>query len=289
MSFSTTSKAHKAIAITVLVILSLGMIVGLHFLSINIMTSKYNLIKIDTAASHDRYNLPLESKFIDLSEFNMHYMEGGQDDGYPIIFVHGNGSNYTKLEDMALRLADTYKIYMIESRCHGHSGSTDKISYDLMASDIKEFITLKGLDKPVIVGHSDGGINALVTAINYPNLLGGIVSFGANSHPNEFKFYFTWLVKINNVFKPSILNDMMLEQPNITKEQLNSISVPAYIVAGEFDIMNLSDTLFIAQNIPNSSYAIIKGADHSSYVHNGKKSSVLVRDFMEKYNINRSV
>ncbi len=285
MSGCTKNRKLKIAAIVLLsIILFAGVCAGGHCISTRVMTKGHNLIKIDKSLSHERYGT-LESKFVDLSEFKMHYMEGGQENGYPIIFVHGNGSNYSRLEDMALRLADTYKVYLIESRCHGESGKTDAISYDLMASDIKEFIEFKDLVKPVIVGHSDGGINALVTAINYPDLLGGIVSFGANSHPREFKFYFTWAVKINDLFKPSILNDMMLEQPNITKEQLNSIKIPAYIVAGEYDIMKLKDTLFIAENIENSSLAIIKGSDHSKYVHDGKQSSVLVREFMEKYQI----
>ncbi len=274
-----------ATVLAVAILLVGGM--GIYYISVRVMTSKYNLVKIDTSKSHERYLNELESNFIDLTEFTMHYMEGGKTDGYPMVLVHGNGSSYKALEDLAMRLADTYKVYVIESRCHGESGKTDAISYDLMASDIKEFIELKGLAKLIVIGHSDGGINALVTAINYPDLLGGIVSFGANSHPSQFKFYFTWGVKIKNFFKPSILNDMMLEQPNITKEQLNSIKIPSYIIAGEFDIMFLEDTLFIAENIENSTYAIIKGSDHGDYVHDGKRSSVLVREFMEKYEITK--
>ncbi len=279
----------KSLKISLIVVLIVAILVvttmGVYCLVVRNMTKKHNLIKIDTSLSHERYDVALASNYIDLSAFKMHYVEGGQENGYPLILVHGNGSSIKALEDLGMRLADTYKIYIIESRCHGLSGSTDAISYDLMASDIKEFIELKDIEKPVIVGHSDGGINALVTAINYPDLLGGLVSFGANSHPSQFKFYFTWGVTINNIFNKSILNDMMLNEPNITKEQLNSIKVPSYIVAGEYDIMHLKDTLFLQENIENSSLAIIKSANHSNYVHDGTQSSVLVRDFMEKYGI----
>ena len=61
---------------------------------------------------------------------------------------------------------------------------------------------------------------------------------------------------------------------------LSKITCPAYIVAGEFDIMWLSDSVLIHENIPDSKIAIIKSADHSSYIsQDGKQAYVLAKDF----------
>lgn len=136
------------------------------------------------------------------------------------------------------------------------------------------------LDKPYLMGHSDGGINAITVAYTYPDLLGGFVSCGANSVPETFKPYFPFGVRVMNMIKPDKLNDMMLTLPQIDVEKLSKITCPAFIVAGEYDIMWLSDTAFIHENIKNSKVAIIKSANHSSYIsQDGKQAYILAHGF----------
>lgn len=218
---------------------------------------------------------------VELSEMTMHYAVYG-DEGYPLILVHGNGGNKNSLKEAAEYLANDYKVYVIESRCHGESSDPGEISYDLMAKDIKEFIDAMGLEKPYLMGHSDGGINALTVAYTYPDLLGGFISCGANTTPDTFKPYFPLGVRVSNMVKPDKLNDMMLTLPEMNADLLSKITCPAYIVAGEYDIMWLSDTAFIHECIPHSKIAIIKGANHSSYIsQNGKQAYTLAKDFFE--------
>lgn len=241
-------------------------------------SKKYNLITLDEPDIAPVATDPVEAD-IELSDMTMHYALYG-DEGYPLILVHGNGGNKDSLKEAASYLADEYKVYVIESRCHGQSSDPGVISYDLMAKDIKEFITALGLEKPYLMGHSDGGINALTVAYTYPDLLGGFISCGANTTPGTFKPYFPLGVKILDTFKPSILNDMMLTLPQMNADLLSRITCPAYIVAGEYDIMWLSDTVFIHESIPHSKIAIIKGADHSSYIsQNGKQAYSLAKEF----------
>ncbi len=270
--------AKTLITIAVLTAL-IGIATGAYFITVETTSKKFNLIEISTDGVPEKNEDSLFDGFVQLSEVNMHYVAIG--DGYPLILVHGNGGSYENLEDLGRYLATEYKVYMVDSRCHGQSTVTDKISYELMASDLKEFIASLGIEKPVVIGHSDGGINALVAAINYPDLLKGIVCFGANTNPKELKLYFRIWTRISNLFKKNILNDLMLNEPDITKEQLQSIKIPAYILAGEYDMVSLKDTVFMANNIKFSRTAIIKGEGHSSYVYDGKKSYNLVNDFLK--------
>jgi pimeloyl-ACP methyl ester carboxylesterase len=241
-------------------------------------SKKYNLITLDEPDIALLATDPVEAD-IQLSDMTMHYAVYG-DEGYPLILVHGNGGNKDSLKEAAGYLASDYKVYVIESRCHGQSSDPGEISYDLMAKDIKEFIEALGLEKPYLMGHSDGGINALTVAYTYPDLLGGFISCGANTTPKTFKPYFTIGVKVLDTFKHNKLNDMMLTLPQMNAELLSQIKCPAYIVAGEYDIMWLSDTVFIHECIENSKIAIIKGADHSSYIsQNGKQAYSLAKEF----------
>ena len=240
----------------------------------------YNLITLDEPDIAPVATAPTEDD-IELSEMTMHYAVYG-DEGYPLILVHGNGGSKESLKEAAEYLASDYKVYVIESRCHGQSSDPGVISYDLMAKDIKEFIEAKGLEKPYLMGHSDGGINALTVAYTYPDLLGGFISCGANTTPDTFKPYFPLGVRILNMTKPDKLNDMMLTLPQMNAELLSKITCPAYIVAGEYDIMWLSDSVFIHECIPNSKIAIIKGANHSSYIsQNGKQAYTLAKEFFD--------
>lgn len=255
--------------------------IGGHFmqLDVRIEPEKYNLITLDTS------NLPepvteYTEDFIQLSEVKMHYRVYGSGEK-TMILIHGNGGSAGSLSEAAEYLANDYTVYVTESRCHGQSSDPGVISYELMAKDIYEFGTKLGLKKPVIMGHSDGGMVALAVAANYPDFPGAIISCGSNSNPSTFWPYFRIGVWFDNLFHKDKLNDMMLEQPDFTEEYLSRITCRAYIVCGEFDIMKLSDTIFIHQSVKGSDMAVIKGADHSAYMsHDGGKAYVLAKNWL---------
>ncbi len=264
------------------VVLAAAVSAGAYFIAVRQMSKDYNLISLDVSDIPAPVLGPDIESYVQLSEVKMHYQVYGKE-GYPLILVHGNGGSCKSLDEAATYLANNYKVYVIESRCHGQSSDPGVVSYDLMANDIKEFIEALGLEKPYLVGHSDGGINALTVAYTYPDLLGGIISCGANTNPKTFKPYFPLGVMLNDIGKNDKLNELMLTLPQMNEELLSKITCPTYIVAGEFDIMWLSDTVFIHECIENSEIAIIKGADHSSYMsRDGQQAYVLINDYFSK-------
>ena len=272
-------KGKKALKIIGSVALAVVVGAGIWQVAVHQQSKKYNMITLDTSNVPTPVTTPVKEDDIQLSDVKMHYSVYG-DKGHPFILVHGNGGSQDSLKEAATYLANDYIVYVIESRCHGQSSDPGVISYDLMAKDIKEFIEAMELTKPYLMGHSDGGINALTVAYTYPDLLGGFISCGANTTPDTFKPYFTIAVKVNDIFNPNKLNDMMLTLPQMNEELLSKITCPAYIVAGEFDIMWLSDSVFIHESIKDSKIAIIKGADHSSYIsQDGKQAYALAKDF----------
>ena len=272
-------KGKKALKIISSVALAVVVGAGIWQIGVHQQSKKYNMITLDTSNVPSPVTTPVKEDDIQLSEVKMHYAVYGEK-GHPLILVHGNGGSKESLKEAATYLANDFTVYVIESRCHGQSSDPDVISYDLMAKDIKEFIEAMKLEKPYLMGHSDGGINALTVAYTYLDLLGGFISCGANTTPDTLKPYFTIAVKVNDIFNPNKLNDMMLTLPQMNEELLSQITCPAYIVAGEFDIMWLSDSVLIHESIKDSKIAIIKGADHSSYIsQDGKQAYVLAKDF----------
>ena len=128
---------------------------------------KYGGITLDTSSLPEPVKEPEFDGFIDLPQVKMHYRIYGKSGRQPLILVHGNGGSVNSLDEAAQYLANDYTVYLPESRCHGQSSDPGEISYELMASDLNDFIAALGLEKPVIVGHSDGAINAIKTRGNF--------------------------------------------------------------------------------------------------------------------------
>ena len=237
-----------------------------------IRPDKYNAVTLDVSDVPAPVTAPVQDGHIQLSEVRMHYKVYGTDKP-PMLLIHGNGGSAESLREAAAYLANDFTVYVTDSRCHGDSSDPGEITYSLMAKDFKEFIDEMHLTKPVVMGHSDGAINAITLAAEYPDTPGAIIACGANSHPKTFKPYFPLGVAIRNLFHRDKLNDLMLTLPDFTPEYLSRITCPAYIVSGQFDILWVSDTVYIAQHIAKSDMTVLRGETHSSYMsQNGKKS-----------------
>lgn len=242
--------------------------------------ANYNAQTLTVGSLPDPVKAPTADAYIQLSEVNMHYLVYGKDKP-PLLLIHGNGGSVNSLREAAEYLANDFTVYLPESRCHGSSSDPGEISYALMAKDLVEFIEALGLEQPILMGHSDGGINAITLAAEYPDVPRAIIACGANSHPKTFKPYFPLGVAVKNLLRRDKLNDMMLTLPDFTPEYLARITCPAYIVSGQFDILWNFDTAYLAGNIQGSDMTVLRGETHSSYMsQNGEKAYTLVHDWL---------
>ena len=225
---------------------------------------------------------PAEDAFLQLPQVRMHYQRWGDPENPPLILVHGNGGSVRSLDEAASYFANDYAVYLPESRCHGESSDPGTISYKEMAQDLCDFIAALGLEKPILIGHSDGAIDVIELAAMAPDVPGAIIACGANSRPSTFKPYFPLGVALRNLFAHDKLNDLMLEEPDLTPELLAKITCPAYVVSGQNDIMWLSDTRYLGEQIPGADWVILRGENHSSYMsQNGAKTYALARPWLD--------
>lgn len=119
-----------------------------------------------------------------VNNVNLYYEEYGK--GKPIILLHGNQETHEIFDILIDRLKDNYKVYAIDSRCHGKSENPIDISYDLMCDDIIDFIKMLHIDRPILYGFSDGGIIGILVSIKEPDLLSKLIISGANITPDVF-------------------------------------------------------------------------------------------------------
>ena len=92
---------------------------------------------------------------INVNNVNLYYEVYG--DGDPIMLLHGNSETHEIFDKLIEKLKDKYKVYAIDSRCHGKSEDTKIISYELMRDDVICFIKKLNISKPILYGFSDGG------------------------------------------------------------------------------------------------------------------------------------
>jgi len=208
---------------------------------------------------------------IEVNGTTLWYEKFGQ--GKPLIMLHGNNEDSSIFDAVKDKLAERFCVYLIDLRGHGKSAEVTELDYNVMAEDIKEFIekTRLDLEDPILYGFSDGGIIGLLLAIKYPFLLSKLIVSGPNTNPKAIKPLNKFRMKLAYVFKKSPKLKLMLQGPNITKEQLGSIKIQVLILAGEKDIVDIKDLEFISANIPNSRLKILPGETHSSYVVNSTK------------------
>jgi pimeloyl-ACP methyl ester carboxylesterase len=194
----------------------------------------------------------------------LHYAKSGS--GSPLLLIHGNGEDHHIFDVIALRLAADFTVYSIDSRNHGKSGKTDQFSYDVMAEDFYQFILAMNLDKPDIIGFSDGAINALILALNHGEAVGKMALLGINLHPEEIKAEILAEIKAAYEATNNPLYKLILEEPNIDLSSLAAVANPTLVIAGEDDLIYTEVFLNVSAAIPNAALLIFGEQDHTSYL-----------------------
>jgi N-formylmaleamate deformylase len=105
----------------------------------------------------------------------IHYTRTGGNK-QPVILLHGLMTNGLCWTDLAHVLEKDYDVIMPDARGHGNSSVPDfGYRYEDHANDVAGLINALRLPRPILLGHSMGGMTAAVVASRKPNLLGGLV------------------------------------------------------------------------------------------------------------------
>jgi len=106
----------------------------------------------------------------------VHYYQTGERQKPPLILLHGLMDNGACWGRVARDFARDYDIVMVDMRYHGRSGGfSGGFSYDVLANDVVSVMRALGLGPAYLFGHSIGGLNTLIIAANFPELVRAIV------------------------------------------------------------------------------------------------------------------
>lgn len=103
------------------------------------------------------------------------YEEAGQGSP-PMLFVHGWACNHTHFQAQVAHFSRAHRTIAVDLRGHGQSDSPrQEYSMAGFVDDLAWLCQQLGVARPVVVGHSMGGVIALKLAAHYPELPSAIV------------------------------------------------------------------------------------------------------------------
>lgn len=212
------------------------------------------------------------------------YSVRGPLEGYPVVLMHGNGGSHKSMTTQQLQLARAgYRVYCPDSRGQGANEPLTEYHYADMAEDCYQFIKALGLEKPVVGGWSDGGINTLLLEMAHPGTCAAIVVAGANLFPDcgeGFEEFKAWILE-----QGTPLAMMMLSEPDINPADLAAIKCPALVTVGSKDLISVEHTNLISGNIAGAELIVFEGATHSSYIKRNPRLGRAALKFLEKHNL----
>uniref|UniRef100_S4R8C6 sn-1-specific diacylglycerol lipase ABHD11 n=1 Tax=Petromyzon marinus TaxID=7757 RepID=S4R8C6_PETMA len=98
----------------------------------------------------------------------------------PVVFLHGlfgSRANFTSLSNAHAHTHERGRTMVtVDARNHGDSAHAPTMSYTEQSLDVRALLTGEGGPPPaVLVGHSMGGKVAMATALQWPELVAGLV------------------------------------------------------------------------------------------------------------------
>lgn len=191
----------------------------------------------------------LTEKTFTVDGFSMNYAEGPQN-GAPLVFLHGATTWWKDFEPLE-PLTQSWHIYACDMRGHGASSRTPgKYRGINFSADVVDFIQKQIQEPVVLVGHSNGGVLALLIAAQIPELVRAIILldpavFFRNAMPTSTPID-EWFVAVANVLNSTRTVQEVISPlfPGIDETELQGIESMIRSVDPEFVSMILNNQFF---------------------------------------------
>lgn len=191
----------------------------------------------------------------------------------PLLLLHGNGEDMDTFQRVVPLIEHSKRIVLMDSRLQGRScpsaGGSERLSYELIASDALALMEHLGVREYDVVGYSDGGIAGLIMAMR-SNRIRKLITLGANTDPSgltakarrEIRAELKKACGSGDALTAELMR-LMLEEPNISADELASIICEVTVILGSRDaLISKKHSLRIASSIPRASHIILDGAGH---------------------------
>lgn len=254
---------------------------------------------------------PAQSRLVDLGDLSLHVTlyEGT---GPHLLLVHGIGSNGTGWNPVIDDLARHFSPITVDLRGHGESDKPESgYLYDDYVGDIEHLVAALGVEQPLVIGHSLGGILTLWWAARYPGRARALVIEDSPLRSGEeFRPAFDGWLKLNAMPYPELVAHYRKENPTWPQNmlearartmintkravfqelrddslshdgvdrigELEGITSPVLLVHGDHQtgsMVHPEDVVALPQRLPNATTIRIPGAGHT--LHRSSRDTFL--------------
>jgi pimeloyl-ACP methyl ester carboxylesterase len=110
-----------------------------------------------------------------MDDVNLAHEVAGDPAAPPMVLLHGLGDESRDWQPVLAGLASSHRVYALDLRGHGRSAHRGAYSFELMRDDVIGFLDAAGIERCVMIGHSMGGIVALLLAEAAPQRLSHLI------------------------------------------------------------------------------------------------------------------
>lgn len=129
---------------------------------------------------------------VDHDEPPLAWREAGR--GPTVVFLHGLGGSRTAWDPQLRALSDQFRCVAWDMPGYGHSAPRTPLTFAVIADALAELLDQLKVDRAHLVGESFGGMQAVHTALRYPDRIGRLVltntspAFGMNgTDPGDWR------------------------------------------------------------------------------------------------------
>ncbi|MEZ4731634.1 MAG: alpha/beta hydrolase [Caldilineaceae bacterium] len=225
----------------------------------------------------------------------------------PLVLVHGAGGDHLHWPPQLRRLAGC-EVYALDLPGHGRSPGAGRDTIAAYVQVLSAFVDTLALPPFVLAGHSMGGAIALAFALDYTDLLAGLVLIGTGARLRvsptllaglQTDFDATtaqvidWMYTSAFPYRPQALQQLRTNDPQTLHDdflacdhfdvrvQVASLTLPTLIICGVADTMTpikVSETLH--QAIGGSQLHRVAAAGHMVMIEQPAAVTGLVDEFL---------
>ncbi|WP_409285351.1 alpha/beta fold hydrolase [Pseudomonas protegens] len=268
------------------------------------------LMSFNSAFASERWqNLPptpapvagAQAGYAEVNGIRLYYSKLGH--GSPVVLLHGGLGNADYWGLQAKALATRHTVISVDSRGHGRSTRDARpYGYDLMADDVIALLDQLKIPRADFVGWSDGAILGLDLAMRYPQRVGKVFAYAANTQTSGVKegvennpTFAAYIERAGQEYTrlsptpkeyPAFVEQighMWASQPNWSDADLARIKTPVLIVDGDHDeAIKREHTEYMAQAIPGAGLLILPNVSHFAFLQDPGLFNAALEHFLDE-------